>query len=34
MDGLCAISAPITDHTGGVNYSLTLSVPLYRLRVK
>jgi DNA-binding IclR family transcriptional regulator len=34
MDGLCAISAPIWDHTGRVNYSLTLSVPLYRLRVK
>ncbi len=34
MDGLCAISAPIRDHNGRVNYSLTVSVPLHRLRVK
>jgi DNA-binding IclR family transcriptional regulator len=34
LDGLCAISAPIWDHNDKANYSLTVSVPLHRLRVK
>jgi DNA-binding IclR family transcriptional regulator len=34
LDGLCAISSPVWDHRGKVNYSLTLSVPVFRLAAK
>jgi DNA-binding IclR family transcriptional regulator len=34
LDGLCAISSPVWDHRGKVNYSITLSVPVFRLAAK